>query len=567
MNLLRQPAVHLAAVLLAVGVLHLATARHSEPYFNNDEVRHTMTGVFAADAVRDLPGSLADPKGYAVRYYCQYPALGVISWPPLFYAVEGLAMLALGPHFWVGRLCVAGFAVWVLVSVYRFARMQFGHLVNPDRKGGGVEPPTDLAVGVHAEKLSLLAVALTALTPVVFVFSQRVMLEIPTLAFVLAAVVRFEQYLTARRGRDAIFACLLAAGAALTRFDGIVLAVYFGLRLLGTRNLRLLAGRPVVAGVLLALLLTGPYYALTWSVYGSGIATAAGSGTTPDSTGFLRPENFAYYPATLPRQANWVLAPVAAVGLILAVVRHRAAFGPAVTLALSVYLTFTPLAQLDDRHAIYWLPAVATLGVLVVREVWRWKRTAGVLLVVALLAAGFWESYRQAFRFMFGYEDAARWMLTHRTTDRPILADGLYSGSVVYHTRLHDPERRVWVLRGDKLVYAMFSDPGSGYKQYARTPAEVLDRLERFDPEFVVVEDPPPDFPPVPGAELLRTTLAANPERYEVAEVIPVRTNYDKLADPGTRLVIYRKRHRNPHAATAVEIELIGLGRTVGAER
>jgi hypothetical protein len=81
-----------------------------------------MTGVFAADAVRDLPDSLADPKGYAVRYYCQYPALGVISWPPLFYAMEGLAMLALGPHFWVGRVCVAGFAVWVLVSVYRFAR-------------------------------------------------------------------------------------------------------------------------------------------------------------------------------------------------------------------------------------------------------------------------------------------------------------------------------------------------------------------------------------------------------------------------------------------------------------
>jgi Dolichyl-phosphate-mannose-protein mannosyltransferase len=541
---LRHPVVHFVAVLAAVGLLHLITFRQSEPYFNNDEIRHTMTGVFVADSFRDLPQVLADPKGYVVRYYCQYPALGIVLWPPLFYLVEGLAMLVLGPHFWVGRLCIAGFAVLALAYTYRFARLGLSH------------------------PFALLAVALTALMPVVFVLSQRVMLEIPTLAFVLAAATHFERYVANRRGRDAVLACLFAALATLTRFDGVVLAVYFGLRLIGTRNLALLVRRPVVWGVVLALCLTAPYYALTWKLYGSGIGTAAATGTTPDSTGFFHAVNFAYYPSVLPRQANWLLAVLTPLALVVALVRYRRESGPAVTLMLSVYLTFSPLAQLDDRHAIYWLPAVAVLGCQLVRFVFeKWGRVAAGVLAFALLTAATAECHRQAFRYLFGYDDAAKWVLAHRTTDRPILADGMYSGSVVYHVRINDPERKLWVLRGDKLLYAMFSDPGSGYKQYASTPAEVLDRLELVDPEFVVIEDPPPDFPPVPGVELLRTTLRDHPEKYQVVEVIPLRTNYDKFADPGTRLVVYRKLHRNPNAKNVVEIELIGLGRTVGAER
>ena len=123
------------------------------------------------------------------------------------------------------------------------------------------------------------------------------------------------------------------------------------------------------------------------------------------------------------------------------------------------------------------------------------------------------------------------------------------------------------MVRGDKLLYAMFSDPTSNYKQFAHTEAEVLDRLEAVDPEFVVLEDPSAAFHRVPGAVLLRETLRNHPERYEPVAAIPLRTNHDRFAEPGTRLVVFHKLHRNPNAANTVEIEVIGLGTTVGATR
>lgn len=537
--------VHVAALLAVLLAAHLLTARDSEPFFNNDEIKHTLTGVFVADAVRDLPASAAAPQDYTVRYYCQYPALGVVTWPPLFYLAEGLVMLALGPHFWVGRLCVAAFAVMGVVYTYRFARLMLDH------------------------PWALLAAAVTGLTPTVFVYSQRVMLEVPTFAFVLASVVHFEKYLTGNRGRDPVLACLLAAAAVLTRFDGVLLLPYFGIRLLRTWNLKVLLHRPVLVGVGIAALLTVPYYAFVLTVYGSAIGTAAGSGTRPED-GFTA-WNLVYYLATLPEQAGWGVTVAAAIGFLLTVVCHRRESGPVFGLLLATYMTFTPLAELEARHAIYWLPAVAVCALRPVQLLWAkgWRLTVVVVLSV-LFGSVVWHVQDQPYRSVFGYSDAAKWIVEHRTTDRPILVDGEFAGSLVYHTRLHDPARRVWVLRGDKVVYNQFSDPRSGYRQYAHTEAEVLELLERWDPEFVVIEDPQPDFHDVAGAKLLQQTLRNNAgegKAFELAERFPVGSNYDRFTEPGAALVVYRKKHRNPAATADVQLELVGLGRTVGTTR
>ncbi len=533
---------HVFGVLVALLGLHLATTRGSEPYFNNDEIRHTMTGVFFADAYRDLPASATHPQEYAVRYYCQYPALGLVSWPPLFYAIEGAAMLAFGPHFVVGRVCVAAFAALGLVCVYRFARLSLPHVP------------------------ALLAVLWVGLTPVVFVFSQRVMLEVPCFALVLAAVVHFEHYLKAQRGRDAILCGLFAAAAVLTRFDAVLLLPYFGLRLLLTASWRLLGRRAVVWGVFLAVLVAAPYYLVTLKVYGGGLSAAATTGTAPHVAGLSVWERVAFYPARLLEQAGWAVGLAFVGGLAVAAWQARRDSGPAFALLVAVYATFTPLAEHDNRHAIYWLPAVGVFAAGAVGWVWRWKWPA-VLLAVAITGGAGYEACKQAFRYVFGYEAAATWVVEHRTTDRPILADGEFSGSVVYHTRLHDPARRVWVLRGDKLIYSMFSDPGSGYKQHAAGEADVLAVLDKYDPEYLVIEDPPPTFHEVAGSELLRATLKAHPEKYEVAERVTVRSNYDRFTDSGVTLLIYRKLHRNPDAVTDIRVEVGGLGATLGATK
>ena len=79
--------------ILILAAVHFCTHRYSEPYYNNDETRHVMTGVFFHDLFTDRP--VTDLPDYAVRYYVQYPALGLLVWPPFFYVVEGQLLIDL----------------------------------------------------------------------------------------------------------------------------------------------------------------------------------------------------------------------------------------------------------------------------------------------------------------------------------------------------------------------------------------------------------------------------------------------------------------------------------------
>ena len=107
-------------VVLGIAWVHANASPWGEPWKNNDETRHVMTGVFFRDALLDWRESVADPKGYATRYYAQYPALGVLVWPPLFYAVEGVAMAAFGTDYGVARGVLLGFD---LLAAFYFVRL------------------------------------------------------------------------------------------------------------------------------------------------------------------------------------------------------------------------------------------------------------------------------------------------------------------------------------------------------------------------------------------------------------------------------------------------------------
>lgn len=534
------------AIALVVAV-HLIVDPASEPFFHNDESRHVVTGVFVRDALHDFPESASNPKAYAIRYYVQYPALGLITWPPFFYMVEGAAMAVFGTSYTVSRLTLAGFAIFGGWSLFRLANL------------------------THGPRFAALALALCAFSPLVFEHTRRVMLEVPALALVLAAVFHFERYLQpsppiAMRGlyprRDAILACLFASLAALTRFDGVVLLPYFGIRLIACGRLSLLLRQPVVIGIGIALAITVPYYLFTWSVYSGGIGHAAGEGTRPEDTSFLDPRNVAFYPSCLPDQVGWPLLVAALVGMIAAASGRMRALRPYLALVAATYLTFTPLAELESRHAIYWVPALAALaagGVAFVAE--RAGVRIGALTGIAVLAGTMWDATTLPAWWVTGYAAAATHAVDHSAGDRPILFDGALSGNFIYHVRRADPARRLTVLRGDKVFYTTFSDPRNNYTELAGTESDVLAAIERFDPEFIVVESPHLYFSPR-GADLLRDVLRKHPERFRLERSVPLRSNQADRFD-GAHLEIYRKLDRGALGPAPVEVPIPALNRSV----
>lgn len=537
----------LATVLLLLGLLaplvlaHALRYQATEPFYNNDETRHVMTGVFFRDLFADRP--VADLPDYALRYYVQYPALGLLVWPPFFYVVEGLFMLAFGTSVVTAKVLVALFAA--AACVYLFL----------------------LAERTHGRPVAAVAVLLFGFAPLVFAFSRQVMLEVPTVACALAAVYHCRLYLDRSRRRDLFLCAAATAGAALTRFDGIFLAPLFLAWLLGERRWDVLRRREVLLAAGLAVVAVLPFYALTLRGFGGAHLQAVRTGTSDDSTGFLAPQNFVYYPSIVPQQVGWFAVAPALLGLGLALTpAGRPRSWPYFALVVATYVTFTPMAEIEPRHAIYWVPALAVFaadGVLLVgRGGMRFFRTPySVALPAVLVIAGTaWLACREPAPYVRGYEEAARYVVEHTDDSPTCMFDSFLNGDFIYQVRRLDPDRRLWVLRGDKIFYGVLSDPHAAYREWAHGEDDVLALIYRYDPEFIVIEDPQVYFH-MPMPEVVRAALHGHPERFRLEATVPVRSN--SLGPRPIALEIFRNLRRNDHPDRSVEFEVLGMHRTI----
>ncbi len=532
----------LLLVLLVVLLAHVIAFTPSEPYFNNDETRHVMTGVYVRDLLLDRPAP-GEVREHAERYYAQYPALGLIVWPPAFYGIEGVVFLVLGDNFIVARLLVVAFALLACVYLFLLVRR------------------------THDRSTASIATLFFALAPIVFVHSAQVMLEVPTLAWFLMATFHCHRYLDEQRKRDAFLCFLAVALTALTRFDAIFLLPFFLLWLLGARKLKLLGRPAVLLGIIAVLLVVAPVYWLTFSEFGD-VHRQSVEGSLDDTGSFFAPKNFIFYPLAVPHQVGWVAVPVLLVGLVGAGKREwRSANWPYLALILGVYLTFSPLAELEYRHTIYWVPALALFAAVGCRQIAAvlagGPRLTALIVGLVLVGVGV-QTWLARGWYVFGYEESAEYVAEHNDETPVCLFDSFLNGGFIYHLRRHDPERRLWVLRGDKLLYGTGGEAGGASEEHVASPKDILELIHRFDPELIVIEDPQVYFKePLPGPELVRKTLKDNPDRFHLVKEVPLDSNHPIFK--GHRLLIYCNTKRNPNRADLLEFRHLGLGRNIRA--
>ena len=130
-----------------------------------DMARYLMDGVFLHDLLGSGAGwTLGGAITYAEHYFVQYPALSIPHHPPLlpvslvpFYAVFGVTVFA-------ARLAILVYFIVAILLLYT------------------------LVEGVYDDEVAGWACLLFASSPIVALFAQRVLSEIPTIAMVLAAL-------------------------------------------------------------------------------------------------------------------------------------------------------------------------------------------------------------------------------------------------------------------------------------------------------------------------------------------------------------------------------------------
>ena len=526
-------------------LLHFVVLAPAEPVYNGDANRHMMTSVFFRDFLSDMP--VANPKQYAEDYYNQYPALGLMIWPPLFHGVVGALMTVFGTSVWVARCYVFGSFLLAAFSLYKLCRRR-----------------------MSAEQAELV-VTLFALLPMIFEYSRYVMLEMQTLALCLVCLERFDIWLREHRTRNLYIAAVAAALASLTRFDAVVLLPTLLLMTVFEKRLKQLFSWHVVGAAIVAVIVLGPTYAVIWREMGDLHVRQAAESVSGRANESWMSNSYEYYPSHIPDQAGWVATALLWLGLIVGATRtHRATATVFAALLISTYVTFTPLAELQARHAIYWLPAVAyfaCVGAMQIASLLErffsgkretaWRFVCAVLICGTAVTTYFLESYR-----VTGYERASTVALQHTNSGDKIFIDGWWDGNITYHIRHLDSTRSRHIVRSDKVLYDFTNVPNVDFKAYVESDEGILNAIAETDATCVVFEDPQP-FGNIAISHRMHELIKSMPKQFPLIETVPVSLKFPSARPFQLKVFSVNKPELNAYlqkANQASEIAKAGIG-------
>ena len=519
-KLLRRPSVIL---MLAVGLLLSRGITKGEPFYNNDETRHIMNGVFIRDLLVDRP--VAHPLNYAYEYYAKYPAISIPHWPPLFYLVEGLFFLVFGISVWASRLAILGFALLGAYFWYRIA----------ERYG----PPSR----------ACLSAFVFCLLPAVMVFESVTMLEIPQVALCLGTIFFWLRWVERERAADVWAMAGFAAAAMLTSQKSIFLAVLLGLDLLLNRRFRLLRNWQAWAALMASLAAVLPWYLFSFRMLTTSYQRAIGDNF--QHVAHLR--NVLFYPRTLPGQLGIVLLLLACIGICWVAFRRQSQYRFLLLWVFSAYLSFTLIQEKGPRHIIIWLPPLVYFAILGIEAVWPWKRWIWVAygtLGLYFLVVGIRFERPQ----LTGVEAAARFVMAQPDSDI-VYYQGRLNGDFIFYVRQLDSQKRHMVAR-DKQVVVTNID-------YARQPVllgseQVRDFFQSWGIRYIVVENKDAD----PGLRVVREALET--DRFERVATFPIRTN-GVYGEPD-EIMVYRFRGEARRSRQIVSIPMMTIRGNIPAD-
>jgi len=428
---------------LLVGGLFLL-APHAGNFAWSDAPRHALNGVFVKDLVAAMP--LHDPAGFAYRYYAQYPALTILFYPPLFYAVsapfyavfgvsETTALLVVGLHYLM-------FA-WGALRLFR----------------SWLPEPQALAA----------AVMLVAAPEIAF-WGRQVMLEVPALAYLVWSAVVFTRYRRAQAagGRPLLLwlAAALLVAAMYTKLNAVFLVAAYAGTLVYERRAALLRDRHVWGVAVAAAVALVPLALLTIKFGQANVQSVTGIADAVTSRHTLA--GWLWYAGQMPGQLGWpvvVFALVGAAGGVAGLVRWKSLRpagldGDTVFWGLWLvagYVFFSSIDLKEARHSVLILAPVVMLAVLGLRALAnRWPDALCTLAWIALPAAVVAQTVlARPVDHVDGYAEAANYVAAHAPRDSRVMFSGYRDGSFTFNMRSHEERRDLGVVRADKLLLAI----------------------------------------------------------------------------------------------------------------
>jgi len=416
-------------LLMVAVVLLFKTSPTEGDFWWSDAPRHAMDGVFYYDMARAMP--ITHAKQWAINYYLQYPAVTVLTYPPLFALVEALFFALFGVSHATAQLTVSAFFLVTACGAYVLARRWLG-------------------------RISAFATALLFIgTPVMALWGRQVMLEIPTYAFVLWSSYFFLLYLDSGKPRNLYFVVLLLLGAAYTKQPAAFMVLPFLATLYVVYRNGLFRRAEFWWSAVLFVVGIMPLGIYTWLWGRTNMQQAVGGGWVKHSR--LSPTTWSYVASyEWPRQMGWVVLALAAVYCIGCLFRKDwrlpkpALFFLVVWLLLG-YAFFTLIAVSSQRYTIFLVFPLVLFSILAIIRCLPARVASYVALLFAVWSFGH-TLIKQHIPRITGYREAAQYVCSVAPADSAVLFSGWRDGSFVFNIRTLPECKNLTVLRADKLL-------------------------------------------------------------------------------------------------------------------
>ena len=521
-------------VLLTVGFLFTG-APHDGAFYWSDSPRHALNGVFVMDLLRDLP--LNDPAGYAYRYYAQYPALTILFYPPLFYAISAPFYALFGVTQEVALLVVALHYIAFGLGCWRLARFWL------DTQGA-------------------LAFALLMLVlPEVAFWGRQVMLEVPAFAFLVWSAVAFLKHWREGSRAGLYGAAALLVLAMYTKISVAYVGVVYALLLVWRYRLAVFSQRDHWAVLVLSAIGLAPLVVLTLKFGQANVQSVGGVADAVASRASLA--GWLWYARQLPEQLGWPLFVASGAGLLWALVRQRQApwfAGVRFWLLWLVvgYVFFSLIDLKEARHSVYLLPALVFFAVGAMQHLLPRPYSSAALIVLVAATAAITAVWRPVY-YVEGYAKAVDTVAKLAPKDSVVLFSGYRDGAFVFNMRSREDRRDLSVLRADKILLSVAVRRELGVEEKPMTDKQLAQTINESGVHYVVMQ---PGFWTDLEAMRRFERVVTGPQFEEVAR-IPTPANHKAHE---TELVIYRNLGPVGPKPDKLNIELKIINRQISTQ-
>lgn len=451
----------LGGFIVAFG--YILTAPLGEQFWSSDAPRHAMNGAFVHDLLAAMPWQ--DPKGFALQYYAQYPALTIVFYPPLFYLAEAVAYSIGGVSDVSALATEAMFAFLLAVGGYGIGRLVFAPFA--------------------AFGLALLIGG----SPATIYWGRQVMLDIPYTAIIALAVWAFIGHLQSARP-----ALLYATAAAILaafyiKYNAAFMLPAFAVVLFAVRGRAALRDRHVWIACAMAavLLVPGLFMATQFAL----VNTDGIKGRDIDLPRWSL-EAWVYYLSLLPSQIGWVTALLALPGVCLALLRPRGQAERITGMVLFAwfvagYLIFSLIGHKEPRIEVVLLPPVAFFAAFALHRLLplRFGSVGIAALGAATLSASLFVWPTPG---ISGFPAIATYVAANAPQDGVVVFSGYRDGNFVFAMRTHGERRDLHTIRADKLLVNVTVMRELGTTENNLSEQAIADLLAALGADMVVAQ-------------------------------------------------------------------------------